>query len=95
LQSLEGGSTVDLNQVDRSLNAGKLRAPKTGDICLDRYPRDLRRALSLAEAGQVEEGHAVLLHGLLDAEDLAHAPLQRVYGEALAVYETRYGVAAQ
>jgi hypothetical protein len=85
---------VDLNHADRSLDNNNLRAPKSGDICLDRYPRDLRRALSLAEAGQVEEGHAVLLHGLLDAEDLAHAPLQRVYSEALAVYESRYGVAA-
>lgn len=83
-----------LNQLDRSLETESVRAPKTGDICLDRYPRDLRRALSLAEAGQVEEGHAVLLHGLLDAEDLAHGPLQRVYSEALAVYETRYGVSA-
>jgi len=86
---------VDLNHADRAHDINGRRAPKTGDICLERYPRDLRRALSLAEAGQVEEGHAVLLHGLLDAEDLAHEPLQRVYSEALAVYETRYKVAAQ
>jgi hypothetical protein len=63
------------------------------DVCLERYPRDLRRALMLAEVGHVHEGHGVLVRGLLDACQSAHGPLQRVYAEALAVYEARYAVA--
>jgi hypothetical protein len=94
LELPEGGTTVDLYHANRTGEGRTAHTEQTGDICLDRYPRDLKRALILAEAGQVKEGHAVLLQGLLDARDLAHEPLQRVYNEALAVYETRYGVAS-
>jgi hypothetical protein len=84
---------VDLYRAHRTSDTVPSAAPATGDVCLDRYPRDLRRALTLAEAGQVGEGHSVLLQGLLDARAQAHEPLQRVYEEALQVYESRYQVA--
>jgi hypothetical protein len=87
---------VDPYCADRPLlsDDSELTATQVADLCLERYPRDLRRALALAECGHLSAGHAILLRGLLDARELAHVPLQRVYGEALLAYEDRYALAA-
>ena len=84
---------MELHRADRTADLERLATTQPIDVCLERYPRDLNRALVLAESGQVSAGHTVLLSGLLDAREIAHKLLQRVYLEALEIYEQRFGVA--
>jgi hypothetical protein len=84
-----------LYQAEHALEPNALPTPNTVEACLERYPRDLRYALALAECGQVSDGYAVLLRGLVDARELGYELLERVYEEALGVYESRYAVLIQ
>ena len=51
---------MDLHRADRPAGSDLLGPAKPLDVCLERYPRDLGRALTLAESGHVSAGHAVL-----------------------------------